>query len=429
MPYLLFAYLICAGFIAPTLAQSVFAHVIVGNTYGYTQDDWARDISIASNASIDGFALNIGYLDTINPGGFVQAQLDNVYQAADAAGFQLFLSFDYAAQGAWDQNAVIKTINGYSSRPSQFHWEGKPLASTFEGPDCAGDWGYIKSQTNCFFIPDFSSQGAIGAAAKPNVDGLLSWNAWPEGANDMTDGDDQAYVAALNGRPYMMPVSPWFYTNLPQWSKNWLWRGDALWHDRWQQVAEIQPTFVEILTWNDWGESHYIGPLPPTDSAIPTGAEPYVKTNSHDAWLKDLPHYIAKYKNMTRPDESHVTFWYRLNPSNSGFSGGTTCNTPSYQTTFPPQECVADAVFFTAFVADNAVATVNVTIGGATQSIMADTPGIFHSSVPFNDIGDGTVSVAVSADDGTEIGPVTGAAITTNCVGGNVNWNAWVGGS
>jgi len=64
----------------------------------------------------------------------------------------------------------------------------------------------------------------------------------------MTDDDDQAYVAALSGRPYMMPVSPWFYTNLPLWSKNWLWRGDDLWHDRWDQVLNIQPALVEILT-------------------------------------------------------------------------------------------------------------------------------------------------------------------------------------
>lgn len=44
----------------------------------------------------------------------------------------------------------------------------------------------------------------------------------------------------------MMPVSPWFYTNLPEYSKNWLWRGDDLWHIRWQQVLDIQPTFVEV---------------------------------------------------------------------------------------------------------------------------------------------------------------------------------------
>ena len=44
----------------------------------------------------------------------------------------------------------------------------------------------------------------------------------------------------------MMPVSPWFYTKLPQYGKNWTWRGDDMWHSRWQQVLKVQPQFVEV---------------------------------------------------------------------------------------------------------------------------------------------------------------------------------------
>lgn len=48
-----------------------------------------------------------------------------------------------------------------------------------------------------------------------------------------------------------------------------LWRGDDFWYDRWMQViylTRIQtelpaPTFAQIISWNDFGESHYIGPL------------------------------------------------------------------------------------------------------------------------------------------------------------------------
>jgi len=69
----------------------------------------------------------------------------------------------------------------------------------------------------------------------------------------MTTVGDESYVAALGGKPYMMPVSPWFFTNLPGYGKNWVWRGDDLWYDRWQQVLEISPEFVEIITWNDYG--------------------------------------------------------------------------------------------------------------------------------------------------------------------------------
>lgn len=44
------------------------------------------------------------------------------------------------------------------------------------------------------------------------------------------------------GLPYMMPVSPWFYTNLPGFGgKNWVWRGDNLWYDRWSEILYNQP--------------------------------------------------------------------------------------------------------------------------------------------------------------------------------------------
>lgn len=62
----------------------------------------------------------------------------------------------------------------------------------------------------------------------------------------MTTTSDKAWYAAVQPKAYMMPVSPWFYTNLPP-DKNWLWRGDDMWHTRWQQVLEIKPNFVEVV--------------------------------------------------------------------------------------------------------------------------------------------------------------------------------------
>jgi hypothetical protein len=33
-----------------------------------------------------------------------------------------------------------------------------------------------------------------------------------------------------------------------------MFRSD-LWYDRWQQVWYLQPEFVQILTWNDYGNA------------------------------------------------------------------------------------------------------------------------------------------------------------------------------
>jgi hypothetical protein len=37
-------------------------------------------------------------------------------------------------------------------------------------------------------------------------------------------------------------------TDLPQWDKNWYCSSESLWYDRWQQVMEVMPDFVQIIT-------------------------------------------------------------------------------------------------------------------------------------------------------------------------------------
>lgn len=204
---------------------------------------WQSDIQQAKDAHIDGFALNIAAKDP-NTDGILQ----NAYAAAEAVGdFKLFLSFDYEAEGPWPVDSVIAKINAYKNSPAQFRFQGKPLVSTFEGTGNIDDWRQIVEATGISFIPCWTSLGPPGlVSALDFVDGFFSWDAWPVGAEDMTTSSDEAWIAALSGKPYMMPVSPWFYTNLPQWNKNWLWRGDDLWYDRWQHVIEMQPDLVEV---------------------------------------------------------------------------------------------------------------------------------------------------------------------------------------
>jgi len=231
-PDLVFSLLALGAGLSLADAKDVFAHVIVGNNAAYNMGmsflhscskfrlvahtkligDWYNDIHAAAAAGIDGFALNIG------ADSYTDQQLDLAYNASAWYGnnFKLFLSFDYAV-ASWSPQTVINKINNYSRRSPQYKYNNKPLVSTFEGPANAGDWGNIKAQTGAFFVPDYSSQGPTAAAAKPNVDGLLSWGeAWPNGPNDITNTADKQYMTALAGKPYMMPVSPWFFTNLPE---------------------------------------------------------------------------------------------------------------------------------------------------------------------------------------------------------------------
>lgn len=420
-----------AGRSALAEAKAVFAHFMVGNVQAFSQADWEADIKLAQDAGIDGFALNIAAGDTSNG-----ASLEKAFAAADARGFKLFFSFDYKAWGAWNADTVIGLVNNYKGRGSYWKQGAQPLVSTFEGVDNIQDWGRIRSSTGAFFVPDWSSIGPQAAAGTGVVDGLFSWDAWPEGANDKNINIDNDYKAALGGKPYMMPVAPWFYTNLPGWSKNWVWRGDDLWFDRWQQVLQVQPDLVEILTWNDFGESHYIGPLHESEFGLFTdGQAPYnyVEGMPHDGWRAFLPYLIQQYKTGNAPPVSSegLSTWYRVNPNNACSNGGTTGNDPGHgQQVLDPTAVVQDRVFYSALLGSSA--DVTVSIGGAVrqgswESTPAGGAGIYHGSVPFNGA-TGEVVVTVSRG-GNTVSEVRGASITTNCRNGIKNFNAWVGSS
>lgn len=109
----------------------------------------------------------------------------------------------------------------------------------------------------------------------------------------------------------MMGVSPWFFHSASR-GLGWVWRGDDLWADRWAHVLEVKPMFVQIVTWNDFAQSHYIGPIH-SASEIAADSEIYVDGLPHDSWRDFLPYYIAKYKNspctITR---DQMSYWYRL---------------------------------------------------------------------------------------------------------------------
>ncbi len=390
---------------------------------------------LAKESSIDAFVLNIAATDPNNA-----QSLENAFAAANSQDFKVFFSFDYLAQGPWPKDEVISLIEQFGADPAYFKHDGeRPFVSTFEGPDSAGDWPDIKAATNCFFVPDWSSIGPAESVSRAGdaLDGLFSFDAWPEGATNITIDADTSFQEALGpDRVYMMPISPWFFTNLPGFQKNWLWRGDDLWETRWEQVAEIQPDFIEILTWNDYGESHYIGPVRQEELGLFTTAQApvnYVDNVSHDGWRKFLPFYIAQYKTgAAEVAEESAYITYRKAPATACPSGGTTGGNADFgETEVPPEQLVEDSVFFYALLTSGTDATATVTIGNSTQTVGftktpaagADVAGVYGGSVPFG-FATGDVKVTVQRAGQTVAEVQGGPAISTTCEGNVQNWNA-----
>ncbi|KAL2162356.1 hypothetical protein VTH06DRAFT_7269 [Thermothelomyces fergusii] len=302
------------GLVASESGRKVFAHYLVGVTCNQPPERWVQDIAAAQRAGIDGFALNIGPSDP-----WTWTQLDHAYRAAERSGcFYLFISFDMAA-GDWSVPHVVSLINRYQGSSAQMKVEGKPLVSTFEGPDWAPNWPTVRRETgDICLIPDWSSLGPHGVGQRLDlIDGAFSWDAWPKpGQSKITPIEDLLYIKNLQGKKYMMGVSPWFYTDLPEWNKNWYCSSESLWHDRWRQVLEIMPDFVQIITWNDFGESSYI--CDPAPAQVVRGAETYVSGHCHAAFRAVLPYLIAAYKSGSTNIDWHgpdtAIAWYRTSP-------------------------------------------------------------------------------------------------------------------
>lgn len=149
-----------------TQAKAVFAHVVVGVTCSYNQSLWESHISLAQQAGIDAFALNIAppLADC------TATQISNAFAAANALGaqFKLFFSFDYlGGAGPWSQADVINVLNEYGRDPAHFTFgaDGYPLVSTFEGTSNIGDWDDIRKEVGgIYFVPDWTSLGTSGFA-------------------------------------------------------------------------------------------------------------------------------------------------------------------------------------------------------------------------------------------------------------------------
>ncbi|KAE8379600.1 glycoside hydrolase [Aspergillus bertholletiae] len=417
---------------AQVQAKAVFAHFMVGNSADFSDKEWKNDIQLAQNAHIDGFALNMAHNEII------PASLDKAFEQADELDFKLFFSFDYAGNGSWPKKDTIDLMNKYKDHPAYYKYNSKPFMSTFEGAT-SNDWPEIKNQTGAFFMPDFSSIGPQAAANKSYVDGLFSWAAWPNGPTRMNTSADDAYKHALNGRPYMMPVSPWFYTNMPGFDKNWVWASDNLWYDRWEEVISFQPEFVQIISWNDFGESHYIGPLHDDNAnyeSFSRGEAPfnYAKNMPHDGWRTFLPYVVDQYKSPNSTiliKEENVVTWYRLHPVSACTTGGTTGNSETQgQVEYKPSEIVHDRIMYSALL--NSTADITVSIGktkvtGTWDNVPKGGKGVYHGSVPFTN--SGKVKVSISRGD-KEIASVSGEHITSECPSkdkGFQNYNAWVG--
>ncbi|KAJ2897276.1 glycoside hydrolase family 71 protein [Zalerion maritima] len=386
--------------------RKVFAHYMVGLTSGQTASKWALDISEAQTASIDGFALNCGPADS-----WTYDQLTLAYAAASEAGFLLFISFDFAA-GDWDVSSVAGTISTYKDSSAQWTQDGRPVVSTFEGPSWVDNWTTVRGQVDggIWLIPDWSSLGAAGVGnVQGSIDGAFNWESWPLAGQTSKNTDaDVGYVNALGSdKKYMMGVSPYFFTDLPAYGKNWYSSSETLWYDRWMQVFDIMPDFIQIISWNDFGESHYISDI--EDSQIVSGAEWYVQNHPHAAFRLTLPYFIAAYKagtkDITPPTGDVAIAWYKTVAVGDRAAGGAVWGQGG---TEPAYSGASDVVSVLAITGSSGV--VALQLGDTKHSVdVAGPVAFFTAGMP---AGGGQVILSLNGEPAE--GPAIGTALSSS---------------
>jgi hypothetical protein len=94
------------------------------------------------------------------------------------------------AAGCWSVSQVVDLINRFRESPAQVMVDGKPLVSTFEGPDWAAHWPAVRCQTgDICLIPDWSSLGPHGVGQKLDlIDGACKLTFCPWVCNSEAKG-------------------------------------------------------------------------------------------------------------------------------------------------------------------------------------------------------------------------------------------------
>ncbi|PPQ83225.1 LOW QUALITY PROTEIN: GH-71 [Psilocybe cyanescens] len=335
--------------------------------YPYTYADWLDDMYKIAAKGVDAIALNIGSDD------WQRNQVATAYAAAQASntGIKLFYSFDLTEMPC-DLGDLVARVNLYNNHPNQFKVNGKNFISSYSG-DCLGNsgWQSLKDQTNGYIMPFvWGLEGNFNSW--PSLDSWYCWGcAWPQGnfaKNISASWGANTPQLSAHGCMIRTCMNTLFRADCKLHSlssthysyKNFYLRGDDwLVVSRWEQLMQLRSTltFVELVTWNDYGESDYYGPI---KGAQPDGTT-WANGFPHTAWYDLTGYYIQAFKTGSYPaiTQDVIYFWARPHPAAATASGDSLGKPTGWNWT---EDSMWAAVFATS------PATVVLTCGGSTST-------------------------------------------------------------
>lgn len=398
-----------------TAKRYVFAHFmmgIVGNRQ--SADAYDEEFRLAKAAGIDAFALNIGP-DVSN------TQLGYAYDSAARVGLKAFISFDFNGGlfSISDPGAVGARIKAFKDKPAQLIVDNKPFVSTFAGPGLNVAAVEAAAGADIFFLPNW-----YPGNDRTGTDGFFNWMGWYSDGNNNPgttppSAGDSAWIDWVGSKEkYMAPVAPWFSTHYGDWvpyRKNWVFQSNDLWFTRWNEMLKLSPRFIEIVTWNDFGESAYVGPL--KGQHYDDGHSKWVNDMPHGGWLEMAKPFIAAYKTgATAPTvtEEKLVYWYRPTPKDITCSGDNLGKPSGW-------ELMTDEVFVVALL--KTAGTVVATSGSNTREFAAPA-GVSLHKLP---LGVGMQKFTLKRGTTEVFSDISLRDIVNTCPCGIYNFNAYVG--
>jgi glucan endo-1,3-alpha-glucosidase len=398
--------------------KMVFAHYLI-----YADDSietYKQEIQLAQSKGIDAFALNTNV--------WRKQLADNIYKAASdlGTGFNLFFSADIHKDdnGRLSPSDIVAMLS-YRTHPNQLQYNGKSFFTSWLGDDDGywSDYSYanaVKAWNDIFskaggkdlyfFMPFFPTDGSyygvkgIYDLFGSTVDGYYGWDtsAWNYKTPDysvpaVSPGDaDSLRISNDYGKTYMAMVSPWFFKNSKTNSDccdsscsststsqsscpcqvKGDYQGSGLWLQKWSQIIANPSPLVEIVTWNDWIEGHYISP-PLSTGAGASGVN--VAAFPHQAYLELGKHYIQWYKTGSEPvpTKDEIYLFY--------FKQGHGVNIPQVRCGILNADKLTDTVVVVVVLTAGAPAQLTLRSGGYTNNINTSpqSQGVFVHGIGF----------------------------------------------
>lgn len=376
--------------LASAAPKYVFAHYMVCCSLGghnATVGQLAQEIREAQAAGIDGFALNCGSWANTPYYPAITAQMFKAAETVDPP-FKLFFSAD-----GLSPETVAEMVATYADRPNYLHQHRRPVLSTFAGDS---DWGRAVRKAvrergyEVFFVPFYypadkwetPGEEDIAQLVRQNtdIDGYFYFGAAGKPSDIANSIRLHAQAWHAQGKLFMAGISPYYRGHGPN-DRMFESNGFDGMRQRWLAAIQGDADWVELVTWNDWGESTYLAPVgSPADRDIWKGVSsgPWGRVLSHNGFLDASKYYISWFKHGRPPaiEDDRIDYFYRIHP----------------QTLMPRPKTgnpIVDRVFLTAFLSQRSALI--LTVGKTTTTF--DLPsGVSSVSAP---LAPGSVEIVV----------------------------------